>query len=159
HERDLPGVLNRVDEERIEDPVHAGHELAEAEEPADGGGAAKSPDCRGRAIEQENERGDRKEKGGKEIERRKGRCRHHARDEGREQRPPTGQPAQPVADAQQGCAHAGFPSGGTGFLGSRTLRRFTRLGSASSTSNSMPEGWVTISPRCGTRPSSETTRP
>src|SRR5690606_12260097 len=41
----------------------------------------------------------------------------------------------------------------------RTRRRMARRASASTTWNSIPAGWAITSPRCGTRPASEATRP
>src|ERR1700744_3773996 len=143
-------MVGGIDEKGIADPVPAGQELAKAESPASACCAAHRPRARIRAVDQQHQRAIADQKRGEKIKRREGACRKSPHHKGEQQPTPAAEAPYPESNPR----HAGFNALGRVM---RSLR--TRRGSASSTWNSLPSGWVTISPRCGTRPSSDTTRP
>ena len=159
-----PAELLGPGEQRVGDPVEAGGEVPEAEQETDDerGPPVSSP------IEQPDEPGEGGNERRHRVDRRQGEHRHSAERQGEESSPPTTraghsqcQPAKPRsttiattrntaksgyragAHDQRGCARRAAASGesrGGKASSRRTRTRLIRLGSASSTSNSSPEG-------------------
>src|SRR5580698_1179367 len=147
-------MRGRIDHEGIADPVPADQKLPKGEGPARHRGLAEGMRALVGAIQQQHQHRQADEQRGKKIDRSKGKGRNRARQKGQKESPPAGKAARDNTDPMQKHGHAG------GRISPRRMRsRFTRLGSASRTSNSYPAGWATISPRCGNRPNSQTTSP
>jgi len=93
--------------------VHAYEKLAEAEAPADPGGVFERLRPRRGAVEQQDQRRQSQEHGGKEFDRRESRAQTpHLAAIGRQERAPARQRTTIIADSQQRRRHAGFPADG-----------------------------------------------
>jgi hypothetical protein len=136
HEWYLPGVFDWIDEEGIEDPVHADDELAKTKRPTDERGASEPLCALGGAVEQDDENRHAKQKQPKGIERLKSECGERARQKSRGNAAPACQAFQKYAAAKKIRCHAGVSATPGRLAGSRSRRRLMRRGSASRTSNS-----------------------